>query len=1195
MQYATAFRTTKALSAPLQPTREQQMKNKNNYAPETPRPLLIAGNIVPATDLALRRVLRAKEPGQALIVVDYQGHLSTQLNDRNKGNMQRQPLLWCDLTNRRRPTALFRFTRTVGMKPALRGFLENLISLLGTTVSPATIDAVVDLAHHLTDRGNIGLAALVTSLRRPEISYTLRRAAGVAAELNALLETLEWILRFPAVWSLSEGNNHARLAMTLQRGGTAWIELTSTHFERIEHQIASLMVEAVVTDAVMSRNLSQSAPQKTQHMPILLYGFPSTCPSTLFVSSIAAKQVGVFAFSARHKLSPTGRKWIDAGADCWIAGGVGELPEKSAHGWLSKAECARLRDLELGQVWCRSGKDNTAVTAIVRPPESANTPGLVIRRQSQKWLRLSPIKQFSSAALGEAGSAPKNADIYGHLCSRQALYAGWFRVRSHNKYSQGHDHVTIEDFGTCLDIELERLAKELADGRYRSRPLKTVRIPKADGDVRVLKVACIRDRVVQAACLHLIEPLFDVRFSPMSFAYRPGRSTHHAVAMVRSAIRAGKQWAVTADIRKCFDSIDHEIVLRLIADVISDRDLIQLIRNWLVADVIDFMDVIPSELGVPQGEAISPLLANIYLDPLDKEFEKTGMTFVRYADDYVVLCDSEAEAQAALRLMSEFLEGVLRLSLKPAKTHYCHVQSEITFLGFQIGLTEIRIPQPKIAQTTEKLAELISVFTSRASTPSERYLAMVKMNSTIRGVRNYFSVDNSPNILSQFAEIDAAVEQLANQQIGEGSSLDASWAAREKFVRQVDNANRQLQTDAEVTTLTGEYPSSKFEYPAAPDDSDQIHVTTNSGNEPAAANESLQQSKDSETLQDERHPDVLTVDGRLHVMTSGCFVTINGDDLVVRRKKQSEIFRTPISEVTMLYLEGKGIAVSADLTMRLCDKDIPIVFAPLVGLPAAIAQPIQSGRAHLRQQQVLRRSDLGIISAGMKMLSAKVGNQASVLKYFARYRKRNDEATYCALTQNADEIRTIADTLGELDPATNSARAVCMGHEGRAAAKYWASFASLTPDSLGFPGRHTKHATDPVNSAINYVYGILYGEVWRAVVRAGLDPYFGIIHGSERDQGSLVFDLIEEYRAPFGDRIVLGLLGRGFALELDKEGRIRSRCRHKLAHAFYKQWRRALRWRGKLHAPSDILEMQVTSLRNTFLGKEDYRAFRFRW
>lgn len=1169
---------------------------KKNIPPEKPRPLLILGNTASAAELALRRILHAKERGQPLIVVDYQGNLASLLTERNKGNLHKGPLLWCDLANRRRPIALFRLARTSGMKSALRGFLERLIRHIAAPVSSKTIDAVVDLAYRLTDRGNVGLAALICSLRRPEIAHPFRRDLALSAELDALVEMLDWIMRFPAVWALSEGNNRVDLSQVMKLGGTVWIEMPSSHFERVEHLVVSWMVDAALTDVLLSGSTDNTDKQLSRHSPMLLYGFPPASPLSLPMSAVEVKQIGLFTFSAKHPLPAPARPWLEADADCWITGYIGDLPTTPKMEWLNENERIRLRDLKPGQVWVRSGKDLKAVTVLVRPPVASGVLAMGFRRQAQKLLRLSPVKQFSSALAGNESRAPQNADIYRELCTKGALYAGWFRVKAHNKYSHGHDRVTIEQFGTMLDVELDRLVAELAEGRYRSRPLRTARIPKADGDVRILRIACVRDRVVQAACLHLIEPLFDARFSPMSFAYRPGRGAHHAIAVVRSAIRAGKQWAVTADIRKCFDSIDHEIVLRLVGDVIGDRDLIQLIRNWLVADVIDFMDVIPSELGVPQGEAISPLLANIYLDPLDKEFEKSGTTFVRYADDYVVLCNSEAEAQAALRMMGEFLQGVLHMALKPAKTQYCRVEdgTGIGFLGFQIGLTDVRIPADKIALTVQKVGELVETIGCSTSASTEKYQATVKMNSLVRGFRNYFLIDNSPGICAQFAEMDAAVDALAGQRFATDRGNDPVWESREKFMRQIDTANRQLQTVAEVTALTGEYPMDRPIYLPAEFARDQIYRTSGKPVTSVAANEVLLDSS-TNTADEATDPDVLAIDGRLHVMTSGCFVTVNGDDLVVRRRTKVEIFRMPISDLTMVYLEGKGIALSADLTMRLCDKDIPVVFTPLVGIPAAIAQPVQSTRSNVRQQQVLRRNDPDILMVGLKMLGAKVGNQASVLKYFARYRKRKDQVAYGELTRCADDIRGIADTLDGLDPSATAARAVSMGHEGRAAAKYWSSFASLTPSELSFPGRHARHATDPVNSAINYVYGMLYGEVWRAVIRGGLDPYFGIIHGTERDQGSLVFDLIEEYRAPFGDRVVLGMLGRGFGLELDKEGRIRARCRHKLVQAFYKQWQRTVRWRGKLRTPSEILELQVTSLKNVFLGKDEYRPFRFRW
>ena len=170
-----------------------------------------------------------------------------------------------------------------------------------------------------------------------------------------------------------------------------------------------------------------------------------------------------------------------------------------------------------------------------------------------------------------------------------------------------------------------------------------------------------------------------------------------------------------------------------------------------------------------------------------------------------------------------------------------------------------------------------------------------------------------------------------------------------------------------------------------------------------------------------------------------------------------------------------------------------------------------------------------------------------------------------------------------------------MGFEGHGAAIYWAQLVALLPSGLGFKGRVTRDAGDPVNQAINYVYGMLYGEVWRALVKAGLDPYFGIMHGSERDQGSLVFDLIEEFRAPFADRLVVALLGRGLKLDASEGDALRPRVRRVLARAFIRAWTTKIRWRGRSAAPSAILEQQAGALVKLINGSADYRPFRMRW
>jgi CRISPR-associated protein Cas1 len=170
-----------------------------------------------------------------------------------------------------------------------------------------------------------------------------------------------------------------------------------------------------------------------------------------------------------------------------------------------------------------------------------------------------------------------------------------------------------------------------------------------------------------------------------------------------------------------------------------------------------------------------------------------------------------------------------------------------------------------------------------------------------------------------------------------------------------------------------------------------------------------------------------------------------------------------------------------------------------------------------------------------------------------------------------------------------------MGIEGHAAALYWGHMVRLVPAKQGFKARHTQGAADPINQAINYVYGMLYGEVWRALVKVGLDPYFGFIHGSERDQGSLVFDLIEEFRAPFADRLVLAMIGRGLKPGIGAHGFLRTRIRRLLAQGFARAWNKKIRWRGKMIAPATILEHQAGSLVKLILGQGDYQPFHMRW
>ncbi|MBW6502898.1 CRISPR-associated endonuclease Cas1 [bacterium] len=155
--------------------------------------------------------------------------------------------------------------------------------------------------------------------------------------------------------------------------------------------------------------------------------------------------------------------------------------------------------------------------------------------------------------------------------------------------------------------------------------------------------------------------------------------------------------------------------------------------------------------------------------------------------------------------------------------------------------------------------------------------------------------------------------------------------------------------------------------------------------------------------------------------------------------------------------------------------------------------------------------------------------------------------------------------------------------------------AQLVSGELSFEGRVTRKATDAVNQSLNYVYGMLYGEVWRAIVKVGLDPYFGIVHGSERNQGGLVFDLIEEFRAPFADRIVFGMLGRGFIPEIGEHGFLKTRSKRRLAYGFAKRWSKKISWRSRELSPAEILEKQAAAFAMLMKREDRCHPFRMRW
>jgi len=340
--------------------------------------------------------------------------------------------------------------------------------------------------------------------------------------------------------------------------------------------------------------------------------------------------------------------------------------------------------------------------------------------------------------------------LYDRIFRPDILSQAWEEVRR-NGGSAGIDGVTIEDVEREGEGQfLRQIEQDLKAGTYRPRPVLRVYIPKVDGRQRPLGILTVRDRVVQQACKIVTEPIFEANFCANSYGFRPKRSAQQAVIEVKKALITG-WWVVDADIQSYFDSIDHSMLMSLLKRRISDRRVLKLNRQWLEAGVLEDGVRNATEIGSPQGGVISPLLANIYLHVLDmywaERYSSLGKLF-RYADDFVIICRTRQDAEAALQIVKQIM-GILKLTLHPTKTRVVDMGRDgFDFLGFHFHKKKSKksgklLPYAWPAQKAMKAVRSKIHFITKRMRLSNPLSEVIKfLNRVIRRWRNYFRIGN---------------------------------------------------------------------------------------------------------------------------------------------------------------------------------------------------------------------------------------------------------------------------------------------------------------------------------------------------------------------------------------------------------------------------------------------------------------------
>jgi RNA-directed DNA polymerase len=315
-----------------------------------------------------------------------------------------------------------------------------------------------------------------------------------------------------------------------------------------------------------------------------------------------------------------------------------------------------------------------------------------------------------------------------------------YRKVAQNRGSAGVDHVTVERYGAHRDQELEKLQERLRNGEYAPQAVRRAWIPKGNGEERPLGIPTVRDRVVQTALRNVLEPIFEREFAEHSYGFRPGRGAQEALGQVADLLTQGCRYVVDADIRKYFDSIPKERLLARVRERVADGPVLALLEGYLNQPVMEGLDQWTPERGTPQGAVISPLLANIYLNPLDHEMADRGHTMIRYADDFVVMCRSREEAEQALNHIQGWMTEQ-ELTLHPDKTRIVDMNedySSFEFLGVRFKYTQkhgdMRFPRDK---SVNQLRDGIRAQTRRTHGHSLPCI-IERVNSILRGWYAYF-------------------------------------------------------------------------------------------------------------------------------------------------------------------------------------------------------------------------------------------------------------------------------------------------------------------------------------------------------------------------------------------------------------------------------------------------------------------------
>ncbi len=724
------------------------------------------------------------------------------------------------------------------------------------------------------------------------------------------------------------------------------------------------------------------------------------------------------------------------------------------------------------------------------------------------------------------------------------LQTAWQQIKS-KQSAGGIDKQSIKDFAKNETANLQRIERKLKDQTYLPEAYLQIKIDKNKTEKRILGLATINDKIVQTAIKNLIESRLETGFLNSSYAYREGRGARKAVNKVRHYIQTEKNyWLAKCDIDNFFDNINHKRLKKQLKPYISDKYLLELIFAFIKMGYVTGKNRwIERQKGVPQGAVLSPLLANLYLSPLDQRMKDLGITYVRYADDFVILTQTRAQAEKILQSTIKFIENRLKLQLNPG-AFVKHTQYGFKFLGVWITDKSVSLSTRKI----EKIKTKIRKAFKHQNFPK-------KYHEATAGINNYYGRLVPQHILYP---VDDFIIKLWKDKLRNDKNLTRKKHLKTAlknlhFITDIYNQNKTFHIDQIVNTVFEQKKAKKI----------------------TLAEQAVKQRR-------KIYEQKAAAMSHLHIDGYGISLGITKHHVSIKEYgKKTKKF--PAYNLKQITIASKATSVSTKLIKYCADHNISVDFVNKHGMAYAKIYHYQSTHNRLWLKQMQYTTGKPAFEIARLLAISKINNQLKIIKYFSKYARQSEQDIAQQLPTSLDTLNQISKKIKQMSFKTGF-RQILMGFEGSASAQYWQWFKLMVDEETDFTIRKTQGATDLVNSLLNYGYAILYRQVWNSVIRYGLHPELSFLHTYQKEKGTLIFDLIEPFRQPVVDRAVLSLINRKTKLKAD-QGQLDDKTKQKLITAVYKNLTRYDKYLGERLQMIDIIHKQTQQLKLYITGQ----------